>query len=171
MQVIDRISAILARIGAWAYFLTGLMLGYEVGARYLFNAPTKWAAELSQLLLVWGTFIAAAAILHRREHITITLLTDRFPAKIRHLQETLVFAAVAVFSFSVVWYGTPIAWDSFERGRTTGSMLNIPTFWMEAAVPAGFALLGIQALVEAVRTATGGPSAAATADDDGEETA
>ncbi|MCP4233433.1 MAG: TRAP transporter small permease [Aestuariibacter sp.] len=153
MQTITRISKILAIAGAFAYFVIGLMLCYEVVARYLFNAPTIWAAELSQLFLVWGTFVSVAAILHRREHITITLLTERFSPAIRRVQETAVLLAIALLAFAVVWYGTPIAWDSLERGRTTGSMLNIPTFWMEAAVPTGFALLGMQALVEALRTA------------------
>ncbi len=156
MQTITRISDFLAKIGAYAYFAIGLMLCYEVAARYLFNAPTIWASELSQLFLVWGTFISVAAILHRREHITITLLTERFPPKIRRVQEAVVLLAIALLAFSVVWNGTPIAWDSFERGRTTGSMLNIPTFLMEAAVPTGFALLGMQALVEAMRTACPG---------------
>ncbi len=169
MQTITRISNILAKAGAYLYFVIGLMLSYEVGARYLFNAPTIWASELSQLFLVWGTFISIAAILHRREHITITLLTERFPPAIRHIQETIVLLAIAVLAFSVVWYGTPIALDSLERGRTTGSMLNIQTFWIEAAVPTGFTLLGLQALVEALRTACHGPGNAQSQHQQGKE--
>ena len=40
--------------------------------------------------------------------------------------------------------------DSFERGRTTGSLLNLPVWIAEASVPLGFALLTLQALVELI---------------------
>ena len=57
MRLIDRLSGLLARIAAWAFFATGLMLGWEVVARYFFTAPTIWAEELSRLFLVWGCFV------------------------------------------------------------------------------------------------------------------
>jgi TRAP-type C4-dicarboxylate transport system permease small subunit len=38
-------------------------------------------------------------------------------------------------------------------------MLNIPNWWSEAVIPAGFALLLAQCLVEMVRLTRGGPLA------------
>ncbi|AXS39411.1 TRAP transporter small permease [Breoghania sp. L-A4] len=158
IQLLDRLSAALGVAAAVAYFAIGLMLGYEVFARYLFTAPTIWAEELSRLLLVWGTFAAAAILLHRRQHIRITILTDRLPHRGRQLQEILALLFIGGFAAAVVWYGTPLAFDSFERGRTTGSMLDIPIVWMEAAVPVGCALLCLQALAEILQVALHGPA-------------
>lgn len=155
--MLDRLSSCLGIAAAVAYFAIGLMLGYEVFARYVFTAPTIWAEELSRMGLIWGTFLAASVLLHRRQHIRITILTDLLPEAVRRWQEVLVMLFIAAFALAVVWYGTPIAWDSFERGRTTGSMLDIPTFWAEAAVPLGFLLLALQALVEAAQVARHGP--------------
>lgn len=157
IRLFDRLSGFLAVIGALAFFAIGLMLSYEVIARYLFNAPTKWAAELSGLAMIWGTFLAAAALLHSGQHIRITLLTDLMPVQTQHRLYGVVLLLVAAFCGFVVWYGTPIAYDSYIRGRTTGSMLDIPTFWSELAVPVGFAFLGAQALIEAGRSFLKGP--------------
>lgn len=156
MTLIDRLSGLLAQLAAWLYFAVGLMLGWEVAARYLFNAPTIWAEELSRLLLVWGTFMGAAYLVHRRAHIRITILTDRLPAPARTGFELLSLAAVCAFGLAVAVYGFDIANDSFTRGRTAGSMLNLPLVWNQAAVPAGALLLAIQALVEALRIARHG---------------
>ena len=41
------------------------MLPYEVIARYFFIRPTIWAAELSQLCLIWGSMLALAHVLGR----------------------------------------------------------------------------------------------------------
>ena len=62
---------------------------------------------------------------------------------------------VAAFSAMVTWKGWDIFIDSFERGRTTGSLLDMPSWIVELAVPLGFALLFIQALIETVRSAKG----------------
>jgi len=157
MSVIDRISGALAALAAWLFFATGLMLGWEVVARYVFTAPTIWAEELSRLFLVWGTFAGAAALVHRREHIRIAVLTDVLPPRLRAALEVFSLLFVAAFGAAVTVYGFEIAWDSFSRGRTTGSMLDIPLAWSQVAVPAGGALLALQALIETLRTLRDGP--------------
>ena len=153
----DRLTATAAWAAAWLFFLCGVVLCYEVTARYLFVAPTKWAEELARLFLVWGTFLAAAHLLRRRQHIRISIVTDRLPETPRRAAALVSLLAIAVLSAVCVWYGGEIAFDSFERGRTTGSLMNLPTVWTEASVPLGFALLGLQALIEAGRLLAGQP--------------
>ncbi len=155
MGLIDRLSDRLGWAAAWLFFITGVFLTYEVTARYLFNAPTTWAAELSQLLLIWGVFLALARILHRRENIAIDFLYDRLPSVWRRALDAFTLIVVAAFSAVVAWYGGDIALDSYVRGRSTGTMLNIPNWWSEASVPVGFAVLLVQSLVELWRIARG----------------
>ncbi|MXN66182.1 TRAP transporter small permease subunit [Stappia sp. GBMRC 2046] len=157
-RIIDRLSAALGQFAAWAYFATALMLGYEVFMRYVFIAPTIWAEELSRLFLVWGTFAGAAILVHRRQHIAITVLTDALPPRLKHLQQVVVLLFIAFIAAVTVWYAFDIAADSFTRGRTTGSMLDVPAWWNEAAIPVCFTLLSLQALVEALRVAFEGPA-------------
>ena len=64
-------------------------------------------------------------------------------------------ASVAVVSAIVVWYGIDDPLKSIERGRTTGTMLDPPAWLLQAAVPIGFALLGVQAALCFLRTALG----------------
>ena len=63
---------------------------------------------------------------------------------------------VFLFSFEVMLWGWDIFFDSFERGRTTGSLMNLPIWITELAVPFGFAILCIQCVVEFVRVARNG---------------
>ena len=58
MRLISLISSWLARLAAWLFVATGAMLTFEVVARYVFSAPTIWAAEVSQLFMMIGVFIA-----------------------------------------------------------------------------------------------------------------
>jgi TRAP-type C4-dicarboxylate transport system permease small subunit len=156
LRVIDAVSRTVGTVAGWAYFATALMLGYEVVMRYVFIAPTIWAEELARMLLVWATFGGAAILLHRRQHITITLLTDHLSPRVRQVQEVFVLLFIVALAAVIVHDGTGIAYDSFHRGRTTGSMLDLPAWWSQASLPVCFALLGLQALAEALRVAIGG---------------
>ena len=148
MALIDRISIAMGYAAAWLYFATGLMIGYEVLARYFFNAPTIWAAEISQLLLIWGTFLAMACALKLRQHIRIEILVVRFGPVARRFLEGVALVSIGTLCLVVIWYGWIIAWDSLVRGRSTGTMLNIPNWWTEMVIPVGFGLLLLQCVVE-----------------------
>ncbi len=147
-QSVDALSESLGHIAAWLYFLTGLLIGYEVTARYLFNSPTIWAQEISLLLLLWATFLAISRALKRDQHIRINALESLLGEVSRKWLRLFSLAFVALLCALVIYYGSRIFWDSFERGRSTGTMLNIPNWWTEVVIPVSFGVLLLQAVVE-----------------------
>lgn len=159
MVLLDKLSDWIATAAAWALFAIGLMLGFEVAARKLFSAPTIWAEELSRVFMVWAVFAAAAALLRRDQHIRVTVLTDMLGDGARRVMRLFALAAVAAVAAMVFWHGLSDPLNSFERGRTTGTMLDLPAWWLQASVPFGFGLLMLQAIVEFLRVLLGGSSA------------
>ncbi|MCW5698441.1 MAG: TRAP transporter small permease [Rhodospirillales bacterium] len=155
IRFIDGFGEVFGRLAGWLYFATGVMIVWEVVARYVFVAPTIWAEELSRVLLVWGTFLPLAALLRRRENIRITALLERLSADANRVAECMTLMFILAISAVVVWYGWIIAIDSWRVGRTTGTMLDIPNWWMEVAVPLAFLLLGLQSLVELLKLIVG----------------
>ncbi len=155
LRAIDTVNRILALIAAWLFFIAGWLITYEVVSRYIFNEPTIWGAELAQLLLLWGTFLGMGYLLQKRQHIRITFLFPFMPAHIRRGCEVVSLLLIAALTLSVIYYGYDIALDSFVRGRSTGTMLNIPNWWSEAVIPAGFLMLLLQTAVEVIRTLRG----------------
>ena len=61
------------------------------------------------------------------------------------------------FLHYVTAYGWTIFEDSFERGRTTGSLLDLPSWIAELPVPVFFAVLGVQAVIEIWKLISGKP--------------
>ncbi|SET24802.1 TRAP transporter small permease [Oceanicella actignis] len=151
MQLIDHVSRGAAALGAWLMVAAGAMLTYEVVARYFFVRPTIWAAELSQLCLIWGCLMAMAGVLRARRHVTVNALTDLLPLPAQRLCAAAALVCVIAFSAIVAWWGWQIFHDSFVRGRTTGSLLDLPSWVAELPVPLGFALLALQAAADLAR--------------------
>lgn len=141
----------LGEAASWLFFATGALLTWEVVARYVFSAPTIWAAEISQMFLIWGMFIALPRTIMRQENIAIEVLHERLPEPVRRACDAAAFVFTAGFCAVVCWYGWLIAWDSLVRGRSTGTMLNIPNWWTEMVVPVGFGLSVIACAVGLMR--------------------
>jgi len=155
MKAVSAVLQAFAWISALLFVLTGFMLTYEVIARYLFVAPTIWAAELSQLCLIWGTMLAMPWLLREGRHIAVDAVTERLGPSAKRWCHVVSMLVIAVFSAFVAWKGAGIFLTSFERGRTTGSLLDLPAWIPELAIPIGFALLFLQALIEIFRVLKG----------------
>ncbi len=150
-MIYERVIDWLADLAAWLFFLVGLMLAYEVVMRYFFNAPTIWAEELSRLAQIWATWLAAAWTLKNRRLIAVGVLYQRLPVPLRRLAAMFTLLFIAAFSAITLYYAVQITAESVELGRKTATMLDMPLWAAEIAVPIGVGLLLVQCLVELVR--------------------
>ncbi len=157
IRVLNRISDAVATVAAWLFFLIGVMLVYEVASRYLFNAPTIWAEEMSRFCQVWAVFGAAAAVMRHGGLIRVTLLTDRLGPAGQRALEVLALVIIAVFCVVATYYGWNIAADSYAIGRTSATMLDLPMWWSEMVIPVGMSLLFLQCIAEILSRLMGGP--------------
>ena len=148
MSFIETLCRWAGLLGATLLASTGAMLTYEVIARYFFIKPTIWAAELSQLCLIWGCLLAMGWVLSQRHHITVNAVTNLLPATAQKICVAVSLMAVIAFSTTVMIWGWHIFHDSWVRGRTTGSLLDLPSWVAELSVPVGFALLLAQSIAE-----------------------
>ncbi|MGF1651598.1 MAG: TRAP transporter small permease [Hyphomicrobiaceae bacterium] len=155
MKLIDRVSDGLAVLAAILMFLTGVFLTYEVAGRYLFRAPTSWAQEVSELFLLWSVFLALGAMIHHRRNISIDVLFQVLGTGGQRVLEIVALVFVLVFLVLTAQSGFEIAWASVARGTTTGTMVDIPSYFEEAAVPVGCAWAALQAVVELLRAVSG----------------
>lgn len=150
-RTIDRISDACGRLSAWMFFAVGFLITAEVIARYVFTAPTPWTEEVSQALQIWATYLAAACVLRNRDLIVIEFFTQRMGPGRRRLAESFSLAVVLAFALVATVYGAVIVAESVAQNRHTSTMLGLPRWLTETAIPLGFGLLTVQAAVELVR--------------------
>lgn len=148
MKTISRISDMCGWLAAWMFFAIGVMITYEVIVRYIFISPTIWAEEMSQFFQIWATYLAAAYVLRHRDMIVIDFVLTRLGPAGKRFADTISLLFVAGFSLVAVYYGIEIVAESVEMGRATSTMLSVPKWMTESAVPIGFGLLALQCGVE-----------------------
>jgi TRAP-type C4-dicarboxylate transport system permease small subunit len=155
LQIIDRISSVCARLSAWLFFIIGGIIVFEVVARYVFLSPTVWGEEMSRFLQIWATYLAAAYVLHKRKLIAIDVVVNKLAPWLQKVLDSCALLVIMVFCLVACVYGVEIALESIRVGRATSTMLAVPSWMTEIAIPIGFGLMFIQALAELFRTLTG----------------
>jgi len=159
IKFIDRLTNNAGLLAAWMFFAIGMMITYEVVMRKVFNAPTVWADEMARFFQIWAVYLASAYVLKNRQLITVELFSTSRHKLTGRVLDFFTLAIIATFCGVAIWYGSAIVYESIEQGRNTSTMLGVPKWMTESAIPIAFALLLAQTIVEIIKLATGGPDA------------
>lgn len=149
-RALDPIAIWSGRCVAWLIIPMVLALTYEVVARYVFNAPTLWAYDMT--FMMYGTFfmLGAAFTLQRKGHIRTDSLYAGWSTRRQAWTDVvcylLMFSTfVAVFLFTGWGYFVK-AWVTQERFVSSPWM---PLTWpFKAVMPLTGLLLALQGISE-----------------------
>jgi TRAP-type mannitol/chloroaromatic compound transport system permease small subunit len=150
IRIIDRISIVSGKIVAWMILPMSLSLVYEVVARYLFNAPTIWASDISQILYGMFFMLGSAYALQRQQHIRTDFLYGKWTVRTRGLVDAacyigLYFPALIFF----LWVGAEFAYRSVLFNEKIVTSPWMPIIWpLKLAIPISTLLLLIQGVSE-----------------------
>ena len=148
---LDKLIKYSGYTAAGLYVLIGFIISFEVISRYIFNAPTIWVNEISRLLQIWATYLALTYTFHNKEFIRITVFYDRSNNKVKKILDFISIIFILYFSSFVTYYGWLIAYDSFNVGRTSSTILDLPAVITEIAIPLCFAFLVLRVILEFLR--------------------
>ena len=151
MNYYDKIVKYSGYLASALFIAIGFIVSYEVIMRYLFNSPTIWVNEVSRFLQIWATYLALTYSFHKQDFIRITVIYDRLNETGKKILEFISFIFIIIFSCFVVYYGWLIAYDSLKVGRTSSTILDVPSFLTELAIPLCFAFLVLRVILEAIR--------------------
>ena len=123
-----------------------------VVARYGFGQAVSWTEEVPRYLLIWVSFLGAAACVLKREHVGFDVLLNAMPRQLRRLTSTAI-------SLMIFGFGTVMLRYGFDFVRDFGGdlMETIPfrNYWYYVAMPVSGALLMLFALKTVVDSLRG----------------
>jgi TRAP-type C4-dicarboxylate transport system permease small subunit len=127
-----RIVILLMAAGIFAIIV------FTVITRYGFNFVLSWSEEVPRYLLIWISFLGAAACVDLRDHIAFEYLYDRFPARLRVAVRALINLAIFGFGWIMLLYGI-----RFVQAFGGDFMESIPytNVWYYTALPVSGALM------------------------------
>jgi len=110
----DRITYVVGRAVGYGCLLGSVgLLGYEVFARYILNAPTRFTLEFGLIGQVMIGAFAGAYILQKGGHVGIDLVFSRLPERIQarvHLVNLVCGALLSALLVVIMFRATRYAW-------------------------------------------------------------
>ena len=149
----DALSAWFGKAFAWLIMLMTFGTAYEVLVRYVFNAPTPWALDVS--FIMYGTLfmMGGAYTLSRGGHVRGDFLYRLWKPRTQAAVDCFLYF---VFFFpgvlALIFAGFKYAERSFRYGEVSvNSPAGIPIFQFKAIIVAAGILLLIQGIAEVCR--------------------
>lgn len=150
---VDLLSTFVGKAAGWAIVLLTVVIMYDVGARYVFRAPTSWAFDASYMLYGGLFMLAGAYALSRNGHVRGDFLYRNFSPRLQgkfDLTLYILFFFPGIFALMVAgWYFFEASYFQNERSSISPGG---PVIWpFKAVIPVTGLLLLLQGLVEVTR--------------------
>jgi len=153
IHAIEGLSIWIGRAFGWCILILTLSIVYEVFVRYVLNAPTLWAFDMSiqmygALFLMAGPY-ALAQDTHVRADVLYRFLEPRWQAQ---LDLVLYFLFFFPGMFALVWFGWEIAMDSWRYKEVSwNSPARIQIYYFKTLIPVAGGLFILQGIAECMR--------------------
>lgn len=151
-RAIDRIGIFIGRVTMMMILvMTGVML-YEVFLRYVIEAPTLWANELTLWIAGFVFLISGFYAMQQRSHIRITMLYDVVPRNVQRLFDILSAAMVVIFAIGLI-FGSykQVFIIKFQKWEMFGTAFDPPIpATIQPTILIVIALVAIQAVVNVI---------------------
>ena len=160
VTAIDGFSGWVGRIVAWLALPLMLAMAWEIAARYLFNAPTLWAYDVSRMLYGAYFMLGAGYALSKGLHLRADFVYRKFSRRTRGALDAVLYLALY---FPVLIIFLVVSWD-FAAVSVVRGERGMDSAWMpllgpiKSALPLGILLLliqGVSELLKAMHAAVG----------------
>lgn len=150
---VERYNRFFALAGAWALTLLITAMVIEVVSRYFLGAPTKWAYEMSYMLMGTSFMLGIAYCMQMRRHVRVDFFYDRATLKTKAIID---IAGYCVLIPMLLWLCAGL-WDYFHQAyrvnELSGESAWNPIIWpFKFTFVMGFMLLLMQTVVELLKS-------------------
>jgi TRAP-type mannitol/chloroaromatic compound transport system permease small subunit len=154
IRVVDTFSAWSGKAVAWLILPLVASLTYEGLARYLFNAPTLWAYDLSYMLYGALFMLGAHYTLLKGAHIRTDMLWEKFSPRTKGRIDVIAYVFFFFPAMILLFYASvDEAWASWRMGELSEQTAWRPILWpFKAVVPLTALLLMVQGVSELLKS-------------------
>ena len=133
-------------------FMTVLVL-IQVFSRYVLNSPVAFTEELVRYSLIWTGFIGAAYAFSTREHMSLTLVRDKFTGKVHTALLVAIDGLIllmAVFVFTIGGFKLAVS-----ASREFSALLGIPRSLVYSIAPISGVFIVLAQIINIYEDITG----------------
>ncbi len=151
-RAIDRLNRFVGRAMLWPLLASVVVSAGNALSRKLFSLSSNGWLEVQWHLFALAFLGCGGYVLLVDEHVRVDALSRRWSARARAWVDAVALAFVALPTTALFGvFGATIAANSFRIGEASFNAGGLIVWPLYTCIPAGMALLGLQALSELIR--------------------
>src|SRR5690625_4270849 len=143
-HLIDLIIDIMAVIGRLLLVAITILVFVDIITLKLFDYSLSWIFEVNEYSLLFITFLGAAFVLRRDEHIKLDLVLNLLSNKQRRIVEIVNSFIGMIISLIVTVAGFIATMSLYERNIISEGVISIPRYLIVIIIPIGLLFITIQ---------------------------
>ncbi len=144
-KIIDSVNENIGRFVSYFLLLLMFVILTHVLSRYILGRPTIWSWDTNRYFFGAIVLLGGGYHILRKQVITVDVLYNHFPAKMKAMADMLSFLAILIFCAVIVWKGAESAWSSFLIREKSSSVFAPPLYPLRMLLPVGAFLILLQA--------------------------
>jgi TRAP-type mannitol/chloroaromatic compound transport system permease small subunit len=151
-RAIDALTDRIGKIAGWAIFAAVFVSTLNALVRFAFNYSKNSFLEAQWYLFGFVILLGSAYTFQKNEHIRIDIISSRMPAMMRHWIDILGHVFILIpFCLLMTYLGSIFFARSFANQEISSSAGGLILWPAKLLIPAGFALLFVQAVSELIK--------------------
>ncbi len=146
VKAVHKLSDALDKVMGYVIFVLLLLMVIITGAQIvcrIFFKSLQWSEEATRYLLIWCSMLGAGCVYKHGGHISVTVLQDVMPEKVKRIMQLLVHALCFALCILVVYYG----YRYFgKQGTQLSASLRWPMRYVYLGIDFGCAFMAVHAL-------------------------
>lgn len=148
--ILAKINKFFVFIACLMFVSTILLINFDLFMRFALRSPIAGLTEVTEIFLLYMTFLGTAWLYKDDGHVVIDLLlynlvSESSVKKIVILQSHII---VGIISAILVYYGSLTTFDHLIRGVYNPTILETPIALATAIIPIGSFILLLEVLVK-----------------------
>jgi TRAP-type mannitol/chloroaromatic compound transport system permease small subunit len=150
--LIDSLNRLVGKAMIWLILAAAVISAGNAIARKAFSMGSNAWLEIQWYLFAAAFMLGAAATFLNNGHVRIDVLAGKLSARKRALID---IGGILIFLLPLCWFMIDFSWpivsrayEFSEMSSNAGGLIRWPVY---AMLPAGFALLGLQAISELIK--------------------
>lgn len=152
IRFIDRTNEVVGWVVSTVAIIFTLVIIFDVIMRYVFNAPTRWAFDVTKQMYGFYFIMLGGYALRHKAHVRVDLLIEKFsPATQRWIE----IAGYLLFFLPFMWvflsFSYTFALRSWVQNEVTYGSVQIPVYPLKMAMFVAAVLLALQGVAELLK--------------------
>ena len=149
LAVVNKVCTAIACV-----LLIGLMVcvNTDLFLRFFFRSPIVGMTEITEIFLLYITFLGTAWVYQQDGHVVVDLLLYELYEKSKRILMLINHGFVGLICLILIYFGAVTTIDHMQRGVRNPTILETPIALVIVIIPIGGAILFLEVLVKIRKT-------------------